>query len=58
MFSKCHMLRFVQIMLYAILKYWVTNWCELHGCEPVTVNENATCLQFLFHQLLHVHKDI
>lgn len=34
----CHMLRFVQIMLYAMLKYWV-NQCELHDCKPVNLNE-------------------
>lgn len=40
------MLRFVQVMLYAIMKYWVSH-CELHGCEPVDLNENANLLVVL-----------
>lgn len=42
----CHMLRFVQIMLYAMLKYWV-NHCELHDCKPVNLNENVNLLVVL-----------
>lgn len=45
------MLRFVQTMLYAILKYWV-NHCELHDCEPINLNEHANLLVVLLTSLM------
>lgn len=46
MFCQCYMMKIVQIMPYAVLKFLV-NRCVLLDCEPVTLNGHVNLLVLL-----------